>query len=102
YRAPQPAAEFPAIVGADLLRGLVPMPDAIEASRRAFTAAARGEISGPLRTSLSRQRVLVMPAEHSSGSGVIKGISLQPDGGSGGVPSIGGRWGWVERPTRRG
>jgi ornithine cyclodeaminase/alanine dehydrogenase-like protein (mu-crystallin family) len=101
HRAPQPAAEFPAIVGADLLRRLVPMPDAIEASRRAFTAAARGEISGPLRTSLSRQRVLVMPAEHSSGSGVIKVISLQPDGGSGGLPSIGGWVLWIDGPTGR-
>ena len=101
HRAPQPAAEFPAIVGADLLRGLVPMPDAIEASRRAFTAAARGEISGPLRTSLSRQRVLVMPAEHSSGSGVIKVISFQPDGSSGGLPSIGGWVLWIDGPTGR-
>jgi hypothetical protein len=53
--APQVTAEFPAIIGADLLRSLVPMPDAIDASRRAFTAAARGEVTGPLRSSLSIQ-----------------------------------------------
>src|SRR4029077_12022806 len=53
--------EFPAIIGAGLLRRLVTMSDAITASRRAFIAAARGEVTGPLRSSLSRQRVLIMP-----------------------------------------
>ncbi len=98
---PQPAAGFPATIGAGLLRRLVPMPDAIEASRRAFTAAADGEITGPLRTSLSRQRVLVMPAEHSSGSGLIKVISFQPDGWAVGMPSIGGGVLWIDGPTGR-
>ncbi len=99
--APQLAAESPAIIGAAQVRKLVPMPDAIEASRRAFSAAARGEITGPLRTSLSRERVLVMPAEHSSGSAVIKVISLRPDGRAHGLPSIGGGVLWIDGPTGR-
>jgi len=77
------------------------MPDAIDASRRAFTAAARGEVTGPLRSSLSRQRVLIMPAEHSSGSGLIKVISLQPDGWAHGLPSIGGGVLWIDGLTGR-
>jgi ornithine cyclodeaminase len=99
--APPLAAGFPALIGADLLRRLVPMPDAIEASRRAFTAAALGEIAGPLRFSLSRDRVLVMPAEHSAGSALIKVISLQRDGWARGVPSIGGSVLWIDALTGR-
>jgi ornithine cyclodeaminase/alanine dehydrogenase-like protein (mu-crystallin family) len=99
--APQLASEFPATIGAGLLRRLVSMPDAIEASRRAFTAASRGEITGPLRSSLSRQRVLIMPAEHSSGSGLIKVVSIQPDGWAEGQPSIGGGVLWIDGPTGR-
>jgi ornithine cyclodeaminase len=101
HGAPQAVPEFPATIGADLLRKLVPMPDAIEASRRAFAAAARGEITGPLRTSLSRKRVLIMPAEHSSGSGLIKVISIQPDGAAQGLPSIGGVVLWIDGLTGR-
>ncbi|HEY7144760.1 MAG TPA: ornithine cyclodeaminase family protein [Streptosporangiaceae bacterium] len=97
----QATAEFPAIIGAGLLRSLVPMADAIEASRRAFAAAAAGEVTGPLRSSLSRERVLIMPAEHSSGSGLIKVISVQPDGWPGGQPSIGGSVLWIDGPTGR-
>jgi ornithine cyclodeaminase/alanine dehydrogenase-like protein (mu-crystallin family) len=97
--APQLTAASPAIIGAELVRKLAPMPDAIEASRRAFSAAARGEITVPLRSSLSRDRVLVMPAEHSSGSAVIKVISLQPDGWASGLPSIGGGVLWIDGPT---
>jgi len=77
------------------------MPDAIEASRRAFTAAAQGEITGPLRSSLSRDRVLIMPAEHSSGSALIKVISLQGDGWARGLPSIGGGVLWIDASTGR-
>jgi ornithine cyclodeaminase/alanine dehydrogenase-like protein (mu-crystallin family) len=97
----QVTAEFPAIIGAGLLRRLVPMADAIEASRRGFAAAARGEVTGPLRSSLSRHRVLIMPAEHSSGSGLIKVISLQPDGWPDGLPSVGGAVLWVDGLTGR-
>ena len=99
HGAPPAAAEFPALIGADLLRRLVPMPDAIEASRRAFTAAAAGEITGPLRSSLSRDRVLIMPAEHSSGSALIKVISLRSDGWAHGLPSIGGGVLWIDAST---
>ena len=77
------------------------MTDAIEASRRAFTAAARGEITSPLRTPLSRHRTLVMPAEHVSGSALVKVIDLQPDGWRHGLPSIGGTALWIDAATGR-
>jgi ornithine cyclodeaminase len=93
--------EFPALIGAGLLRGLVSMPDAIEASRRAFTAAARGEVTSPLRSSLARQRVLIMPAEHVSGSGLVKILSVEPAGAQAGQPGIGGGVLWVDGVTGR-
>ena len=73
------ASTQPAVIDGDLLRSLVPMPDAIEASRRAFTAALSGELTGPLRSSLSRNRVLIMPVEHASGSALIKVINPNQD-----------------------
>src|SRR5690349_4384129 len=85
-----PAGRSPRQIGGELLRSLVPMTDAIGASRAAFMAAARGELSWPPRSALSRHRVLVMPAEHTSGSAIVKVISLQPDGWRQGLPSIGG------------
>ncbi len=87
---------LPALIEGAELRALVPMADAIEASRRAFTAAARGEVTGPLRTRLSRHRTLVMPAEHISGSALVKVIDLQPDGWRTGLPSIGGAVLWID------
>jgi ornithine cyclodeaminase len=98
---PAAAAGFPAIIGGGLLRSLVPMPDAIQASRKGFTAAVQGELTGPPRSALSRHRVLVMPAEHSSGSALIKVISLQPDGWERGLPSVGGGVLWVDGATGR-
>jgi ornithine cyclodeaminase len=91
----------PAAIGADLLRRLVPMPDAIQASRRAFIAADAGEVTGPLRSSLSRGRVLVMPVEHVSGSALVKVISLHEDGWAQGLPSIDGTVLWIDGPTGR-
>jgi ornithine cyclodeaminase len=91
----------PAVIGADLLRRLVPMPDAIQASRRAFIAADAGEVTGPLRSSLSRHRVLVMPVEHVSGSALVKVISLHEDGWAQGLPSIEGTVLWIDGPTGR-
>jgi len=91
----------PTVIGADLLRRLVPMPDAIRASRRAFIAAAAGEVTGPLRSALSRHRVLVMPAEHVSGSALVKVISLHPDGWVHGLPSIDGTVLWIDGPAGR-
>jgi ornithine cyclodeaminase len=101
--APSPAVEaaMPAIIQGGQLRSLVPMSDAIETSRRAFTAALRGEVTGPLRTSLSRHRVLVMPAEHTSGSAVVKVIGLQPGGWKHGLPSVGGAVLWIDPDTGR-
>lgn len=98
---PAAAAGFPVLIGGGLLRSLVPMPDAIEASRKGFTAAVRGELTGPPRSALSRHRVLVMPAEHSSGSALIKVISLQPGGWEQGLPSVGGGVLWVDGATGR-
>ena len=91
----------PAVIGAELLRRLVPMPDAIQASRRAFVAAHAGEVTGPLRSSLSRHRVLVMPVEHVSGSALVKVISLHEDGWAQGLPSIEGTVLWIDGPTGR-
>jgi ornithine cyclodeaminase len=101
--APSPAVEagMPAIIEAGQLRSLVPMPDAIQASRRAFSAALNGEVTGPLRTSLSRHRVLVMPAEHTSGSALVKVIGLQPGGWQHGLPSISGAVLWIDPGTGR-
>jgi ornithine cyclodeaminase len=99
--SPPTAAGRPAIIECDQLRSLVSMTDAIEASRRAFAAAARGEITAPLRTPLSRRRTLVMPAEHVSGSALVKVIDLQPDGWRQGLPSIGGTALWIDASTGR-
>jgi ornithine cyclodeaminase/alanine dehydrogenase-like protein (mu-crystallin family) len=98
---PSPASQFPVLIDASLLRSLVPMTDAIGASRTAFTAAAAGELTGPLRSALSRHRVLVMPAEHTSGSAIVKVLSLQPDGWKVGLPSIGGSVLWVDGDSGR-
>ncbi len=98
---PSPADGSPRLISGELLRSLVPMPDAIGASRAAFTAAQRGELSWPPRAALSRHRVLVMPAEHTSGSAIIKVISVQPDGWRHGLPSIGGSVLYVDGGTGR-
>jgi ornithine cyclodeaminase/alanine dehydrogenase-like protein (mu-crystallin family) len=94
-----PLAEFPPVIGEDLLRRLVPMADAIEASRHGFAATAKAEVTVPLRSSLSQDRVLVMPAEHISGSGLIKVISLRSDAWEQGLPSIGGVVLWIDGKT---
>jgi ornithine cyclodeaminase len=101
--ATSPAVEagMPAIIEGGQLRSLVSMSDAIESSRRAFTAALRGEVTGPPRTPLSRNRVLVMPTEHTSGSAVVKVIDLQPGGWTHGLPSIGGAVLWIDSGTGR-
>jgi ornithine cyclodeaminase len=98
---PDGSEQPPAVIGADLLRRLVPMPDAIHASRRAFLAADAGEVTGPLRSALSRGRVLVMPVEHVSGSALVKVISLHEDGWAQGRPSIDGTVLWIDGPTGR-
>ena len=86
----------PAYIDGDLLRSLVPMPDAIEASRRAFAAALSGELTGSLRSSLSRNRVLVMPVEHASGSALIKVINPNQKDSQLGLPSLGGTVIWID------
>lgn len=90
------ASTQPVLIDGDLLRSLVPMPDAIEASRRAFTAALSGELTGSLRSSLSRNRVLVMPVEHASGSALVKVINPHQDGPRPGLPSLGGTVIWID------
>lgn len=57
-------------IGGELRRRLASMPAAIEAGGRRCLAAG-GDISSPLRSSSSRCRVLVVPAEHVPDSGVI-------------------------------
>jgi ornithine cyclodeaminase len=89
-----------AMIGGELLRSLVSMPEAIEASRRSFLAACRGEIAVPLRTAMCHDQVLVMPAEHVSGSGVIKVISNSSLPGAD-RPSIEGVVLWLDGESGR-
>lgn len=77
------------------------MPDAIEASAAGFRALARGELDQPRRTPLSRERALLMSAEHSSGSAVVKLVSLDADGWAHGRPSMDGVVVWLEAETGR-
>lgn len=72
----QPAPDSLVMIGADELNRLVSMPEAIESSRCAFRAASSGDVSSPRRLSLSRGRVLIMPAEHRSGSAVVKILNV--------------------------
>ncbi len=73
------------IIDAGQLQELVSMEAAIEASRRAFLADVRDEVSSPLRSSLSRGRDLVMPADHVSGSAVLKVINVAGEASDGRV-----------------
>jgi ornithine cyclodeaminase len=92
---------FPAIIDGHLLRSLVPMADAIEASALAFTAIGLGELSSPMRSTLSNDRTLLMSAEHRSGSAVVKVITSVPDGWSTGRPSIEGSVLFIDGRTGR-
>lgn len=77
-QAPDPRLVDPSTlpyIGAEAIRDLVSMTDAIDASREAFLAASGGEILAPLRSAICHERVLIMPAEHKSGSGVLKVIN---------------------------
>lgn len=76
FSQPGRGAECATVVNGEQLNRLVSMSDAIESSRRAFRAAAGGEVRSPLRMGLSRGRVLVMPAEHRSGSVVVKILNV--------------------------
>lgn len=89
------ATALPFIDG-EVIRQLVPVTDAIEASRRGFLAAVRGEILAPIRSSLCRGQVLVMPAEHSSGSSVIKVITTSSSGAQGRPSGIDGTVLWID------
>lgn len=92
---------LPVTIDGEQLRSLVAMPDAIEASRRGFAAAANGEVTGSLRSALSQHRVLVMPVEHRSGDALVKVISVQPSGWKEGLPSVGGGALWIDGGTGR-
>ncbi len=90
-----PSDELP-LISAKVLRELVSMADAIEASSRGFAAAARGEIRVPLRSTLCSDRVLIMPAEHVSGSGVIKVICPALGAAKGVAPGVDGTVLWID------
>lgn len=83
-------------IGGDALRQLISVADAIEASRKGFLAAARGEIVAPLRSALFNGRVLIMPAEHKSGSGLIKVINPWLSASKGVAPGIDGTVLWID------
>jgi ornithine cyclodeaminase len=96
-------SEYLPFIGGDAIRDIVSMADAIAASRTGFLADARREVVAPLRSSLCDGRVLIMPAEHTSGSGVIKIINTAPRGGESAVPGIDGAVLWIdEEPGRVG
>jgi ornithine cyclodeaminase len=93
--APVGSGDVPFLSG-DAIRSVVSMEDAIAASRAGFLAEARGEIVAPLRSSLCGGRVLIMPAEHASGSGVIKVINTSPTGLEGQATGIDGAVLWID------
>jgi ornithine cyclodeaminase/alanine dehydrogenase-like protein (mu-crystallin family) len=95
------ASAFPTVVDGERLRSLVSMTDAIEATARAFASVARGEVTSPLRSTLSRDRTLLMSAEHVTGSALVKVITSSADGWREGRPSIEGSVLWIDGATGR-
>jgi ornithine cyclodeaminase len=75
------------------------MTEAIEASRRGFLALADGEISAPLRSELCGGRILMMPAEHCSGTGVIKVICPALGASKGIAHGVDGVVLWIDSDT---
>jgi ornithine cyclodeaminase/alanine dehydrogenase-like protein (mu-crystallin family) len=92
---------FPTVVDGQWLRSLVSTDDAIEAAARAFACVATGEVTSPLRSTLSRDRTLLMSAEHVSGSALVKVITSSADGWPDGRPSIEGSVLWIDGLTGR-
>jgi len=78
------------------VRASLPMPDAIDAMKRAFASMARGEVNVPLRINLAapndRDGTLVMPARVDGGSGslAVKVVSLFGGNVGIGIPQIQG------------
>lgn len=67
----------PRTVGAEEVRALIPMVDAIDAVRAAFVALAAGEFEMPTRTALRDGQFLVMSAHHRpSRTAMVKTLSL--------------------------
>jgi ornithine cyclodeaminase len=98
-QAPNPMLAAPPLlpyIGAEAIRELVSMPEAIEASRTGFLAAYRGEILAPLRSSICDGRVLIMPAEHKSGSGVLKVINTSRSGAKAARTGLDGIVLWID------
>jgi ornithine cyclodeaminase len=96
-----PVSAFPTVVDGEWLRSLVSMTDAIEATARAFASVARGEVTSPLRSTLSHDRTLLMSAEHVSGSALVKVITSSADAWREGRSSIEGSILWIDGSTGR-
>ncbi|MEV6911173.1 ornithine cyclodeaminase family protein [Amycolatopsis sp. NPDC051071] len=71
---------MPRTLSDDEVRAAVPMRDAVEAVRHAFTELAAGHFTQPERLVFGGGRVLVMTAHHEpSGSAVVKTLSVRLD-----------------------
>jgi ornithine cyclodeaminase/alanine dehydrogenase-like protein (mu-crystallin family) len=76
-------------ISADRLRQAVPMPDAIEAVRRAYANVSAGTVEQPTRLVLERGTALAMMArDRESGATVLKALTIRPDNPAAGLPAI--------------
>lgn len=76
-------------ISAERLRQAVPMPDAIEAVRRAYTKVSAGTVEQPTRLVLERGTALAMMArDRESGATVLKALTIRPDNPAKGLPAI--------------
>lgn len=84
------------VIGADEIRELVPMPDAVAAVREAFLALHAGEFELPVRTALGDGSFLAMSAHHlASRSAIVKSISIDFDR----RPAVAGSVTWMRLGT---
>jgi ornithine cyclodeaminase len=76
-------------ISAARLRQAVPMPDAIDAVRRAYTNTSAGTVEQPTRLVLERGTALAMMArDRESGATVLKALTIRPDNPNAGLPAI--------------
>lgn len=70
------------------VRRLVPMPEAIETAREAFTAVSRGQVAQPPRMSVADGETLIMAAQGAGSDPVVKVISVRPANLARGLPLL--------------
>jgi len=77
------------IISADRLRKAVPMPDAIDAVRRAYLKVSAATVEQPTRLVLEHGTALAMMArDRESGATVLKALTIRPDNPTAGLPAI--------------